>query len=307
MPMPKDNLTDIRTFIVVAREGSFTKAAARYGVSQSAISYSVRMLEERLGFRLLARTTRSVSPTEAGQRLIDRLSPMLDQIESDLVAMTEMRDKPAGTVRINSVEHASASILWPALRPVMASYPDIDIEINDDYRLMDIVATRFDAGVRLGEQVARDMIAARIGPDFSQAIVASPDYLAAHGRPRSPRDLTGHACVLMRLPSSGGLYPWAFARDGEEVTVRPKGRGIFNTVPMMLTAALDGIGLASLPEDTVAASIAEGRLVRVLADWTPTRPGYHLYYPSRERPSPAFGIVLAALRAHRARAASASR
>lgn len=302
MPMPKDNLTDIRTFIAVAREGSFTKAAAKFGVSQSAISYSVRMLEERLGLRLLARTTRSVSPTEAGQRLIDRLAPMLEQIESELVAMTEMREKPAGTVRINSVEHASESILWPALRPVMAAYPDIDIEINNDYRLMDIVATRYDAGVRLGEQVAQDMIALRIGPDFSQAIVATPDYLAAHGRPRSPHDLMAHACILLRLPTSGGLYPWSFAKDGEEVTVRPKGRGIFNTVPMMLEAVLDGIGLTTLPEDMVEALIVEGRLVQVLADWAPKRPGYHLYYPSRKQTSPAFSIVLDALREHRTRA-----
>ena len=221
MPMPKDNLTDIRTFIAVAREGSFTKAAAKYGVSQSAISYAVRMLEERLGLRLLARTTRSVSPTEAGQRLIDRLAPMLEQIEGELVAMTEMREKPAGTVRINSVEHASESILWPALRPVMAAYPDIDIEINNDYRLMDIVSARFDAGVRLGEQVAQDMIALRIGPDFSQAIVASPDYLTAHGCPHSPHDLVTHACVLMRLPTSGGLYPWPLRRTARKL---PPGR-----------------------------------------------------------------------------------
>lgn len=302
MPMPKDNLTDIRTFIAVARKGSFTKAAAEHGVSQSAISYSVRMLEGRLGVRLLSRTTRSLSPTEAGQRLIDRLAPLFDQIEAELVAMTELREKPAGTVRINSVEHASEAILWPALRPVMAAYPDIDIEISNDYRLVDIVAGRFDAGVRLGEQLAQDMVALRIGPDFAQTIVASPDYIAAHGHPQSPHDLVGHASILLRLPTSGGLYPWTFVKDGEEVVVRPKGHGIFNTVPMMLAAALDGIGLASLPEDTVEPMLAEGRLVRVLADWTPKRPGYHLYYPSRKQPSPAFSIVLDALRKHRAEA-----
>ena len=301
MPMPKDNLTDIRTFIAVAHEGSFTKAAAKFGVSQSAISYSVRMLEERLGFRLLARTTRSVSPTEAGQRLIDRLDPMLERIESELVAMTRLRETPAGTVRINSVEHASWSILWPALRPVMAAYPDINIEIVNDYRLVDIVANRFDAGVRLGEQVAQDMIALRIGPDYHQKTVASPDYLAARGSPRSPHDLMSHDCVLLRLPTSGGLYPMAYAKDGEEITVRPKGRGIFNSVPMILSAVVDGIGLAALPEDVVEHLIGEGRLVQVLADWTPKRPGYHLYYPSRKQPSPAFSIVLNALREHRAR------
>lgn len=284
----------------MAREGSFTKAAAKHGVSQSAVSYSVRMREARLGVRLLARTTRSLSPTEAGQRLIDRLAPLFDQIEGELVAITELRERPAGTVRINSVEHASESILWPALRPVMAAYPDINIEISNDYRLIDIVAGRFDAGVRLGEQLAQDMVALRIGPDFAQAIVASPDYLEEHGCPQSPHDLVDHASILLRLPTSGGLYPWTFAKDGEEVVVRPKGHGIFNTVPMMLAAALDGIGLASLPEDTVRLMLAEGRLVRVLADWTPKRPGYHLYYASRKQPSPAFSIVLDALRKHRA-------
>ena len=304
MPMPKDNLTDIRTFIAVAREGSFTKAAAKYGVSQSAVSYAVRMLEERLGVRLLARTTRSLSPTEAGQRLIDRLAPMFEEIEGELVTMTELREKPAGTVRISSVEHASDLILWPALRPVMATYPDIDIEINNDYRLVDIVADRFDAGVRLGEQVALDMIALRIGADYYHMTVASPAYLAVHGTPQVPHDLMAQDCVLMRLPTSGGLYPMAYAKDGEEVTVRPKGRGIFNSVPMILAAVLDGIGVATLPDDIVEPLIADGSLVQVLADWTPKRPGYHLYYPSRKQPSPAFSIVLDALRMYRAQASA---
>ena len=299
MPMPKDNLGDLRIFLTVAQEGSFTKAAARYGVSQSAISYSVRMLEERLGVRLLSRTTRSLAPTQAGERLIDRLGPMFSGIEAELVALTALRETPAGTVRINSVEHASQTILWPALRPVMAAYPDIDIEIIDDYRLTDIVAGRFDAGVRLGEQVDQDMIAVRIGPDFRQAIVGSPAYLAAHGIPETPRDLTDHKGVLLRLPTSGGLYSWAFAKDGQELTVRIPPRGVFNSVPMMMQAALDGVGLASLPEDVVADAIADRRLVRVLADWSPVRPGYHLYYPSRRQPSPAFSIVLEALRTYR--------
>lgn len=300
MPMPKDNLGDIRTFIAVAREGSFTRAAARYGVTQSAVSFSVRMLEERLGLRLLARTTRSLAPTEAGQRLIDRMAPLLDQIEGELAAITELREKPAGTVRISSVEHASETCLWPALRPVLAAYPDIDIEINNDYRLVDIVSARFDAGVRLGEQLAQDMIALRIGPDFAQAIVAAPAYLAARGRPQVPQDIFDHTSILLRLPTSGGLYPWSFAKEGKEVVVRPKAHGIFNTVQMMLTAVQDGVGLASLPEDIVAPLLAEGRLERVLADWTPKRPGFHLYYPSRKQPSPAFRIVLDALRRHRA-------
>ena len=299
MPMPKDNLGDLRIFLTVAQEGSFTKAAARYGVSQSAISYSIRMLEERLGVRLLSRTTRSLAPTQAGQHLIDRLGPMFNGIEAELVALTALRETPAGTVRINSVEHASQTILWPALRPVMAAYPDIDIEIIDDYRLTDIVAGRFDAGVRLGEQVDQDMIAMRIGPDFRQAVVGSPAYLAAHGTPETPRDLTDHTGVVLRLPTSGGLYPWTFAKKDQELTVRIPPRGVFNSVPMMMQAALDGVGLASLPEDVVADAIADRRLVRVLADWSPVRPGYHLYYPSRRQPSPAFSIVLEALRTYR--------
>ena len=299
MPMPKDNLGDLRIFLTVAQEGSFTKAAARYGVSQSAISYSIRMLEERLGVRLLSRTTRSLAPTQAGQHLIDRLGPMFNGIEAELVALTALRETPAGTVRINSVEHASQTILWPALRPVMAAYPDIDIEIIDDYRLTDIVAGRFDAGVRLGEQVDQDMIAMRIGPDFRQPVVGSPAYLAAHGTPETPRDLTDHTGVVLRLPTSGGLYPWTFAKKDQDLTVRIPPRGVFNSVPMMMQAALDGVGLASLPEDVVADAIADRRLVRVLADWSPVRPGYHLYYPSRRQPSPAFSIVLEALRTYR--------
>lgn len=299
MAMPKDNLSDLRAFMAVTREGSFTKAAATFGVSQSALSYTVRMLEERLGLRLLARTTRSLAPTEAGQRLIDRLGPMFEAMDAELTSLTALRATPAGRVRINSVEHASQTILWPALQGALARYPDIDIEIIDDYRLTDIVAGRFDAGVRLGQQVDQDMIALRIGADFAQAIVASPAYLAAHGVPMVPQDLLAHDAVLLRLPSSGGLYPWSFAQNGQELTVRPQGRGIFNTVAMMQRAALDGLGLASLPEDLVAGAIAQGQLVRVLADWSPQRPGYHLYYPSRKQPSPAFAIVLEALRRFR--------
>lgn len=301
MPMPKDNMSDIRTFIAVAQEGSFTKAAAKHGVSQSAVSHSVRMLEERLGVRLLSRTTRSVAPTEAGQRLIEKVAPLFEEIEGALTALGELREAPAGTVRINSVEHASETILWPALKPVMQAYPDIEIEIINDYRLTDIVASRFDAGVRLGEQVAQDMIALRIGRDFAQAHVASPDYLAAKGTPKVPHDLMNHDCVLLRLPSSGGLWPWSFVKDGSELTVRPPARAVFNAVGQMERAALDGIGIASLPEDIAASSISEGKLVRVLADWSPVRPGYHLYYPSRRQQSPAFAIVLEALRRHLAK------
>ncbi|MES2434148.1 MAG: LysR family transcriptional regulator [Pseudomonadota bacterium] len=297
--MPKDNLSDLRAFIAVARAGSFTKAAAGLGVSQSAISYTVRMLEERLGLRLLARTTRSLAPTEAGQRLIDRLGPMFEDIEVELSSLAALRARPAGKVRINSLEHATQAILWPALRGVMAEYPDIELEIIDDYRLVDIVAARFDAGVRLGQQVDLDMIALGIGPDFRPAIVASPAYLATRGVPLVPQDLLAHDAVMMRLPSSGGLYPWRLAKGDQELTVRPKARGIFNSVAMQQQAALDGLGFASLPQDLVAGLIAEGRLVRVLAEWSPQAPGYHLYYPSRRQPSPAFAIVLEALRRFR--------
>lgn len=302
MALPKDNLSDIRVFIAVAQEGSFTKAAARLGVSQSAVSYTVRMLEERLGLRLLSRTTRSVAPTEAGQRLIAKLGPMFDDMENELIALTALRATPTGTVRINSVEHASATILWPALRPVLAEWRDIGIEIIDDYRLTDIVASRFDAGVRLGEQVDQDMIALRIGPDFSQAIVASPAYISAYGTPKTPHDLMNHSCVVLRLPTSGGLYSWSFGKVGQELTVRPPARGVFNTVPLMTQAAIDGLGFASLPEDSVSGLIDRGRLVRVLKDWSPKRPGYHLYYPSRKQPSPAFSLVLDALRHFRQQA-----
>lgn len=297
--MPKDNLSDIRTFLCVAREGSFTKAAAKLGVSQSAASYTVRMLEEHLDIRLLSRTTRSVSLTEAGQRLFDTMAPLFDEIENTLLALTVMREKPAGTVRINSVEHASETILWPALSSVAANYPDINIEIINDYQLIDIVAERFDAGVRLGMQVDQDMVAMRIGEDFCQAIVCSPEYLARCGAPATPNALIDHDCIQFRLPTSGGLYPWDFAKEGQELKVRPTGRGVFNTVPMMLQAAVDGLGFASLPQDVVRPAIRAGKLVRVLEDWCPIRSGYHLYYPSRRQPSPAFAIVLDALRKFR--------
>lgn len=301
--MPKDNLSDIRTFIAVAEEGSFTKAAARFGVSQSAISYTVRTLEERLGIRLLARTTRSVAPTEAGQQLIDRVGPMFEDIEVALTELGELRSAPAGTVRITSVEHASQTILWPALASALRGYPDIDIEIIDDYRLVDIVASRFDAGVRLGEQVDQDMIALRLGEDFSQALVASPVYLAEKRMPETPRELSAHDGLMLRLPSSGGLWPWSFSKDGVELTVKPTPRGVFNNIQAMEQAALDGIGIASLPEDIVARHVSDGTLVRILSDWCPKRPGYHLYYPSRKQPSPAFSIVLEALRRFRKRPA----
>jgi DNA-binding transcriptional LysR family regulator len=294
--MRRDNVNDLLAFIAVARERSFTKAAAKLSVSQSAASYTVRMLEERLGVRLLTRTTRSVSLTEAGDRLFRSIGPLFDGIEGEISALSELRDKPAGTVRITTVEHAAEAILWPAMAKLMHKYPDVNVEIIEDYQLTDIVAERYDAGVRLGEQVAKDMISVRIGPDFRMAIVAAPSYFASRSRPRTPRDLTDHACINLRLPTSGGFYIWEFRKGGRELKVRVQGRLAFNAVTLIRNGALEGLGLAHLPEDLVEADIRQRRLIRVLADWCPIRPGYHLYYPSRRQPSPAFALVVDALR-----------
>lgn len=301
--MPRENLNGLLAFLVVARERSFTKAAALLGVSQSALSHTVRVLETQLRVRLLIRTTRAVSATEAGEQLINAIGPHFEGIEAELDRLRGAGARPAGTVRITAAQHAAESILTPKLKSLLRQFPEIRVEVAIQYALTDIAAERFDAGVRLGEQVAQDMIAMRIGADYYQKTVAAPDYLAAQGTPQVPHDLMEHDCVLLRLPTSGGLYPLAYAKDGEEIAVRPKGRGIFNTVPMILAAVLDGVGLAALPDDVVEPMIAEGRLEQVLADWTPKRPGYHLYYPSRKQPSPAFSIVLDALRKHRASAA----
>jgi len=294
--MRRENLNDLVVFIAVARERSFTKAAAKLQVSQSALSYTIRTLEERLGLRLLTRTTRSVSLTEAGDRLLGSIGPRIDEIESEILSLSGLRDKPAGTVRITTVEHAAETILWPTMARVMRAYPDVNVEIINDYGLIDIVAGRYDAGVRLGEQVDKDMIAVRIGPDFRIAVVAAPSYLKGRRQPRTPQELTQHACINLRLPTHGGFYVWEFRKGGRELNVRVQGRTVFNAVTMMRHAALEGLGLAYLPEDMVEAAIQKGRLVRVLADWCPPRPGYHLYYPSRRQPSPAFALVVDALR-----------
>jgi DNA-binding transcriptional LysR family regulator len=297
--MRRDNVNDFLAFIAVAREQSFTKAAARIGVSQSALSYTIRTLETRLGLRLLTRTTRSVSLTEAGDRLLQSIGPRFDEIESEISALSELRDKPAGTVRITTVEHAAETILWPTMARLLPKYPDINVEIISDYGLTDIVAERYDAGVRLGEQVDKDMIAVRIGPDFRMAVVAAPSYFDGRPPPLTPQDLSEHACINLRLPTHGGFYVWEFRKDSRELKVRVQGRVVFNAVAMMRQAALEGLGLSYLPEDLVEGAIQAARLVRVLADWCPPRPGYHLYYPSRRQPSPAFALVLDALR-HRA-------
>ena len=294
--MRRENVNDYLAFIAVAREQSFTKAAAQIGVSQSALSYTVRTLETRLGLRLLTRTTRSVSVTEAGERLLNSIGPHFDQIESEITALSGMRDKPAGTVRITTVEHAAETILWPKLTPLLLDYPDINIEIISEYGLKDIVADRYDAGVRLGEQVDKDMISVPLARNFCFAVVGAPSYFEGRQLPLTPHDLTEHSCIKLRLPTHGGFYLWEFDKDGRELKVRIEGRAAFSTVSMMRQAALDGLGLAYLPEDQVEGAIDEGRLVRVLADWSPPRPAYHLYYPTRRQHSPAFALVLQALR-----------
>ncbi|TRC93666.1 LysR family transcriptional regulator [Mesorhizobium sp. WSM4303] len=294
--MPRDNLNELTAFLAVARERSFTKAAAKLGVSQSALSHTLRALEERLGVRLLTRTTRSVSPTEAGERLVRTIGPRLDEIETELAALSELREKPGGSIRITAGEHSADAILWPALAKFLPDYPDIRVEIIVDYGLTDIVAERYDAGVRLGEQVARDMIAVRIGPDMRMAVVGSPAYFATRPKPRTPQDLTTHNCINLRLPTYGGLYAWEFEKAGRELKVRVEGQLVFNTAALRLNAVLAGLGLAYLPEDQVAAQLADGRLMRVLADWCPPFPGYHLYYPSRRQATPAFSLLVDALR-----------
>jgi len=294
--MRRENLNDFIAFIAIAREGSFTKAAAQLGVSQSALSYTIRTLEARLGLRLLTRTTRSVSMTDAGERLLRSIGPRFDEIESEIAALSGMRDKPAGTIRITTVEHAAETILWPALAPLLEEYPDIDVEIISEYGLKDVVAERYDAGVRLGEQVDKDMISLRIGAELRFAVVGAPSYFKGRTKPGVPQDLLEHSCIKLRLPTHGGFYAWEFQKDGQELKVRIQGRTAFNTMGMMRQAALDGFGLAYLPEDQVDPAIEEGRLIRVLSDWCPPRPAYHLYYPSRRQHSPAFALVIEALR-----------
>jgi len=294
--MARESINDLRAFIAVARERSFTRAAAQLGVSQSALSHTVRGLEERLGLRLLTRTTRSVAPTEAGERLLGTVGPRFEEIETELAALSELREKPAGTIRITAAEHAANTVLWPRLRKLLPEYPEVRVEINVHYGLADIVAERFDAGVRLGEQVARDMVAARIGPDFSMAVVGTPSYFSKRPRPRKPQDLIGHDCINLRLPTYGGLYVWEFERNRRELNLRVEGQCVFNNTTMRLDAALAGLGLAYLPEDLVQNHIADGRLLRVLEDWCPPFPGYHLYYPSRRQASPAFALLIEALR-----------
>jgi DNA-binding transcriptional LysR family regulator len=294
--MPQENFNDLAAFAIVAKERSFTRAAAKLGVSQSALSQTIRGLEERLGLRLLTRTTRSVSPTEAGERLFQTIAPRFEEIDIELAALSELREKPAGTVRITAGEHPAISILEPALAKLLPDYPDIHVEIIVDYGLTDIVAEGYDAGVRLGEQVAKDMIAVRIGPDIRMAVVGSPSYFERHPPPETPQDLTAHNCINIRLPTYGGLFAWEFEKDGRELKVRVEGQLVFNNIGLRLSSALNGLGLAYMPEDQALTHVAEGRLIRVLDDWCAPFPGYHLYYPSRRHSSPAFALLADALR-----------
>lgn len=294
--MRRNNLNDLESFLAIARERSFTNAAAKLGVSQSALSHTVRELEKRLGVRLLMRTTRSVAPTEAGERLLRNLSPHFEQIEAELAALGDLRDIPSGNIRITAIDYVANTILVPKLAKFLRAYPDIKVEVIVDYGLTDIVAERYDAGVRVGEQVEKDMIAARIGPDMRMAVVGAPFYFREHPEPAHPRELVGHNCINLRLPTHGGLYAWEFEKGGRELNVRVTGQLSFNGTYQMLDAALAGMGLAYVPEELARPYMGKRRLRRVLEDWCPPYPGFHLYYPSRRQATPAFALLVDALR-----------
>lgn len=292
----REELGDLAAFLAVAQEQSFTRAAAKLGTSQSALSHTIRRLEERLQVRLLTRTTRSVSTTEAGRRLLDTVGPALDNIRQQLDNLSEFRDRPSGTIRITTPDHAAQTVLWPVVDEFLRQYPDVQIEIDADTSFTDIVAERFDAGVRLGEQVAKDMIAVRIGPQLRMAVIASPSYFAAHGKPKTPHDLTNHKCINLRMRSSGGLYVWEFEKGGQAVNVRVEGQITFNGAAPILEAVRAGHGIAFVMEDRAKPLLDSGEVIRVLESWCPPFDGYHLYYPSRRQPTPAFTLLVEALR-----------
>jgi DNA-binding transcriptional LysR family regulator len=294
--MPRETMADLIAFLAVARERSFTRAAAQLGVSPSALSHTIRKLEERVGMRLLTRTTRSVSTTEAGERLLGTIGPHFDEVRRQVEGLSELRDKPAGTIRITSADHPAETILWPALEKLLPQYPDIHVEVSLDDTLRDIAEERFDAGVRLGEQVAKDMIAVPIGPDVRMAVVGAPSYLKKHGRPGRPHDLAQHNCINLRLRTLGGVYAWEFEKAGRELKVRVEGQAVFNDARLIIKAARAGLGLAYVFRDSVKAELADGSLILALSDWTPPFAGYHLYYPSRRQQSPAFALLVEALR-----------
>jgi DNA-binding transcriptional LysR family regulator len=294
--MQRGNLDDLRALVAVGRERSFTKAAAKLRVSQSALSQTIRQLETRLGVRLLTRTTRSVSPTEAGERLLRTVEPRFEEIDAEIATIAELREKPAGTIRITATEHAIEALLVPKLARLLRAYPDIKVEIIVDYGLRDIVAERYDAGVRSGEQVAKDMIAVRIGPDLRMAVVGAPSYFKARPEPKKPQDLVGHNCINLRLPTHDSVYAWEFDKNGRELRVRVEGQLTFNATSQQVNAALAGLGLVYAPEGMVQPYVARGKLRRVLEDWCQPYPGYHLFYPSRRQSSAAFSLVVDALR-----------
>lgn len=294
--MTTRKIDDLQAFVAVARDQSFTKAAARLGITPSALSHTMRALEERLGIRLLARTTRNVSPTEAGERLMRSIAPLLDQIAIEVEALGELRDKPAGTIRITCSDDAIELYLRPKLADFLKTYPDINLELFVDYGFTNVVEERFDAGIRLGEAISNDMIAARISPDWRLAVVGSPAYFEQCPPPATPHELTKHACVNIRHRPSGSIYAWEFEKDGKEFTVKCEGQLVFNSIMHMMNGAIDGIGLAYVPEALAAPYIADGRLKEVLADWCPYFQGYHLYYPNRRQTSPAFTAFIEAMR-----------
>jgi DNA-binding transcriptional LysR family regulator len=294
--MPRENLNDLQAFLAVARSRSFTRAAAQLGVSPSALSHSMKGLEERLGVRLLTRTTRNVSATEAGERLLQMIGPRFDEVDAAVAALNELRERPAGSFRITAGDHPAYAILWPKLAKFLAKYPDIKVEINIESGLIDLATERFDAGVRLGDQVAKDMISVRISPDVRFAVIGARSYFARHAPPKTPRDLVGHACINLRLATHGALWAWEFEKNGREVKVRVDGQLVFNNIFQVRDAALDGFGLAYVPEDLAQPHLSKGRLVRVLEDWCPSWSGYHLYYPSHRQAAPAFALLLEALR-----------
>lgn len=294
--MARDNINDILVFLAVARERSFTRAAARLGMTQSALSHIVRSLEQRLGVRLLQRTTRSVSPTEAGERLIRNVAPRLDEIEAEIADISDLGDKPVGTIRITAIDHVVERILWPRIAPLLPQYPDLHVEFSADYRIVDIAAERFDIGVRHGDQVDKDMVAVRITADVPMRIVGSPAYFERRPKPASLADLMKHNCITLRLSSSGGIYAWELRHDGEDIAARVRGQAVFNDAGHHLAAALSGNGLAFLPDDLVAEHLAAGRLLSVMDDWCPSFPGLHAFYPSRRHASRALALVIDAIR-----------
>jgi DNA-binding transcriptional LysR family regulator len=298
--MARENFNDLQAFLAVARSRSFTRAAAQLGVSPSALSHAMRGLEERLGIRLLTRTTRSVSPTEAGERLLRTVGPRFEEIEAEIAALNELRRKPAGTIRITAGDHSVTTVLWPKLAKVLSRYPDVKVEINAEGGLIDIAAQGYDAGVRLGEQVARDMVSVRISPDIRFAVVGAKSYFSKHPPPHTPQDLVTHSCINLRLPTYGGLWAWDFERDGRELKVRVDGQLTFNSIFQVRDAVIEGYGLAYIPEDLARPYLSKGQLVWVLQEWSPPWTGYHLYYPSRRQSSPAFALIVDALR-HRER------